>query len=54
MTPAASVCAFIFSHAESSYWALGKIEKNQVEDWARRKGLTTAKAEMLLSPVLAY
>ena len=54
MTPAASVCAWVFSHPESSYWALGKVEKNQVQDWARRKGLSLKTAEMLLSPVLAY
>jgi len=54
MTPAASVCALVFSHPESTYWALGKIEKNQVEDWAARKGLPVKTAEMLLAPVLAY
>jgi 5-methyltetrahydrofolate--homocysteine methyltransferase len=54
MTPAASVCAFVFSHPESTYWALGKIEKDQVIDWARRKSLDLKTAEMLLAPVLAY
>ena len=54
MKPGASVCAFVFSHPESTYWALGKIEKDQVVDWARRKGLDLKTAEMLLAPTLAY
>jgi 5-methyltetrahydrofolate--homocysteine methyltransferase len=54
MNPGASVCAFVFSHAESSYWALGKIEKDQLIDWARRKGLDLKTAEMLLASALAY
>jgi 5-methyltetrahydrofolate--homocysteine methyltransferase len=54
MVPAASVCAFVFSHPGATYWALGKIEKDQVIDWARRKGLDLKAAEMLLAPVLAY
>jgi len=54
MDPAASVSAFIFSHKDSTYWALGKVEKDQVIDWARRKGLDLKTAEMLLAPVLAY
>jgi len=54
MNPGASVCAFVFSHPESTYWALGKIEKDQVIDWARRKGLDLKTAEMLLAPTLAY
>jgi 5-methyltetrahydrofolate--homocysteine methyltransferase len=54
MKPGASVCAFVFSHPESTYWALGKIEKDQVIDWARRKAIDLKTAEMLLSPTLAY
>jgi 5-methyltetrahydrofolate--homocysteine methyltransferase len=54
MTPGASVCAFVFSHPESTYWALGKIEKDQVADWAVRQGVDLKTAEMLLSPSLAY
>jgi len=54
MMPGASVCAYVFSHQQSTYWALGKIEKDQVEDWARHKGIDLKKAEMLLSPTLAY
>jgi 5-methyltetrahydrofolate--homocysteine methyltransferase len=54
MNPGASVCAFVFSHPESTYWALGKIEKDQVIDWARRKKIDLKTAEMLLSPTLAY
>ena len=54
MNPGASVCAFVFSHPESTYWALGKIEKDQVIDWARRKGIDLKTAEMLLAPTLAY
>ncbi len=54
MNPGASVCAFVFSHPGSTYWALGKIEKDQVIDWARRKQIDLKTAEMLLAPTLAY
>jgi 5-methyltetrahydrofolate--homocysteine methyltransferase len=54
MSPAASVSGFYFAHPDARYFAVGRIGKDQVEDYARRKGLTTAEAERWLSPVLGY
>ncbi|MCB1736303.1 MAG: cobalamin-dependent protein, partial [Gammaproteobacteria bacterium] len=54
MLPAASVSGFYFAHPEARYFGVGKIDKDQVEDYATRKGMTLAEAERWLSPVLAY
>ncbi len=54
MQPAASVSGFYFSHPESKYFAVGKIDRDQVEDYARRKGLDLRTAERWLSPNLNY
>ena len=54
MLPTAAVSGFYFSHPESSYFSVGKIEKDQVEDYARRKGMDLASMERWLAPVLAY
>jgi 5-methyltetrahydrofolate--homocysteine methyltransferase len=54
MTPTAAVCGFYFAHPESRYFGLGKIERDQVADYARRKGLTVAEAERWLAPNLNY
>ena len=54
MWPGSSVSGFYFSHPESRYFGVGKIEKDQVEDYARRKGWTLAEAERWLAPVLNY
>jgi 5-methyltetrahydrofolate--homocysteine methyltransferase len=54
MWPGASVCGLYFSHPESHYFGVGKIEHDQVEDYARRKGWTTAEAERWLAPILNY
>lgn len=54
MLPTAAVSGFYFAHPESSYFSVGKIEKDQVEDYARRKGMTIEGAERWLAPVLAY
>ncbi len=54
MLPAASVSGFYFSHPESSYFAVGKIGRDQLEDYARRKAMSFAEAERWLAPVLAY
>jgi 5-methyltetrahydrofolate--homocysteine methyltransferase len=54
MTPAAAVSGLYFSHPESHYFGLGKIEADQVEDYARRKGWTVGEAERWLAPVLNY
>ena len=54
MWPGASVCGFYFSHPESYYFGVGKIERDQVEDYARRKGLTLEQTEKWLAPILNY
>ncbi len=54
MYPAAAVSGWYFSHPESKYFGLGKIEKDQVEDYAAKKGMETKVAEKWLSPVLNY
>lgn len=54
MYPAAAVSGFYFSNSESRYFGLGKIEKDQVEDYARRKGMSIEQVEKWLAPVLAY
>ena len=54
MTPAASVSGFYLSHPEAKYFSLGKIERDQVEDYARRKQMELTEAERWLAPVLNY
>jgi 5-methyltetrahydrofolate--homocysteine methyltransferase len=54
MWPGASVSGLYFSHPESHYFGVGKVERDQVEDYARRKGWTVAEAERWLGPVLNY
>jgi len=54
MYPAASVSGLYFSHPESRYFALGKIARDQVEDYASRKGMTVETVERWLSPNLNY
>ncbi len=54
MWPGASVCGLYFSHPEAHYFGVGKIERDQVEDYARRKGWTLEEAEKWLAPVLNY
>ena len=54
MWPGASVCGFYFSHPESYYFGVGKIERDQVEDYAKRKRWTLAEAEKWLGPILNY
>ncbi|WP_369601939.1 methionine synthase [Hahella sp. SMD15-11] len=54
MMPAASVSGWYFAHPEARYFAVGKIQKDQVEDYARRKGMTLEEAERWLSPNLDY
>jgi 5-methyltetrahydrofolate--homocysteine methyltransferase len=54
MYPAASVSGFYLSHSESKYFAVGKIGRDQVEDYARRKGMDLKVAERWLSPNLNY
>jgi 5-methyltetrahydrofolate--homocysteine methyltransferase len=54
MYPAASVSGFYFSHPESKYFAVGKIGRDQVEDYSRRKGLDLRIVERWLAPNLNY
>ncbi|HER09834.1 MAG TPA: methionine synthase [Bacteroides sp.] len=54
MVPAASVSGLIFAHPSSSYFFVGKLGKDQVNDYARRKGITVARAESLLASNLNY
>ncbi|MFN4930553.1 MAG: methionine synthase, partial [Bacteroidota bacterium] len=54
MIPTAAVSGLYFAHPQSHYFGLGKIQKDQVSDYAKRKGITTADAERWLGPVLAY
>jgi 5-methyltetrahydrofolate--homocysteine methyltransferase len=54
MWPGASVSGLYFSHPEAHYFGVGKIERDQVEDYAARKGWTVAEAERWLAPILNY
>src|SRR2546421_545863 len=54
MTPTAAVSGLYFAHPRSRYFMVGKIGRDQVEDYARRKGMTAAEAERWLRPNLAY
>ena len=54
MWPAASVSGFYLSHPESQYFAVGKVGRDQVEDYARRSGMPGSEAEKWLAPYLAY
>ena len=54
MFPGAAVCGWYFSHPESKYFGIGKIEKDQVEDYAKRKGMAIEDIERWLRPVLEY
>jgi 5-methyltetrahydrofolate--homocysteine methyltransferase len=54
MYPASSVSGFYFANPDSKYFGLGKIEKDQVIEYAKRKGMTVEEVEKWLSPNLAY
>ena len=54
MVPTAAVSGFYFSHPQSSYFAVGKINKDQVEDYTKRKGMNLKDAEYWLAPNLGY
>jgi 5-methyltetrahydrofolate--homocysteine methyltransferase len=54
MLPTAAVSGFYFAHQDSTFFAVGKIGRDQVEDYAQRKGWTMEEAERWLAPVLAY
>jgi 5-methyltetrahydrofolate--homocysteine methyltransferase len=54
MSPAASVCGLYFAHSEAQYFAVGKIDRDQVEDYHRRKGMDLRHVERWLRPNLNY
>ena len=54
MSPAASVSGWYFAHPESRYFGIGRIGRDQVEDYARRKGWSVSEAERWLAPNLGY
>ena len=54
MYPAAAVSGFYFSHPQARYFTVGRVDRDQVLDYARRKGLPLADVERWLSPNLNY
>jgi len=54
MYPTAAVSGFYFSHPDAHYFAVGKIDRDQVEDYATRRGVSVAEVEKWLSPNLGY
>ena len=52
MTPAAAVAGFYLGHPEAHYFAISKIGRDQLEDWAKRCGLSIKEAERWLAPIL--
>ncbi|MCB0111824.1 MAG: hypothetical protein KDE53_38130, partial [Caldilineaceae bacterium] len=54
MTPTASVSGYYFSHPDATYFGLGRVGKDQVEAYAKRKGTDVATVERWLAPNLGY
>ena len=54
MSPASSVSGMYYAHPESRYFAVGKIDRDQVADYAERKKMSVAEVERWLSPILGY
>jgi len=54
MMPGAAVSGFYFGHPESKYFGIGRVDQDQIEDYATRKGMTLAEAERWLAPILGY
>ena len=54
MHPGAAVCGLYFSHPESHYFAISELQKDQIEDYARRKGMEVMEVEKWLGPWLGY
>jgi 5-methyltetrahydrofolate--homocysteine methyltransferase len=54
MLPASAVSGFYLSHPQAAYFAVGRIGRDQIEDYARRKGMSVAEIEKWLAPNLAY
>ena len=54
MLPTAAVCGYYFSHPGSQYFVVGRVGRDQVADYAARKGVALSQAERLLAPILDY
>jgi 5-methyltetrahydrofolate--homocysteine methyltransferase len=54
MTPPSSVSGLYFAHPQAEYFGVGRIDRDQVADYASRKGWDLATAERWLSPILSY
>ena len=54
MYPTAAVSGFYFSHPDAKYFAVGKLDRDQVESYAARKGMSLEEAEKWLAPNLGY
>jgi 5-methyltetrahydrofolate--homocysteine methyltransferase len=54
MSPASSVSGWYFNHPDSKYFGVGKLGKDQIEEYAKRKGFTVAETEKWLGPYLDY
>jgi Methionine synthase I, cobalamin-binding domain len=54
MLPTAAVCGYYFSHPDSQYFVVGRVGRDQVADYAARKGIGQSQAERLLAPILDY
>ncbi len=54
MTPASSVSGLYFAHEQAHYFGVAKVERDQVEDYAARKGMPVAEVERWLGPILNY
>jgi 5-methyltetrahydrofolate--homocysteine methyltransferase len=54
MSPGAAVSGYYFSHPDSRYFGVAEIGRDQVSDYAERKGMTLEEAEKWLAPNLAY
>ncbi|AXK38871.1 methionine synthase [Crenobacter cavernae] len=54
MTPAAAVSGFYLAHPDAQYFGIGKLDRDQVESYAERRGVTLAQAERDLAPNLGY
>jgi 5-methyltetrahydrofolate--homocysteine methyltransferase len=54
MTPAASVSGIYLAHPEARYFSVGRLARDQVEDYASRQGISTEEAETRLRPNLGY
>ncbi len=54
MRPGASICGVYFGHHQAEYFGVGRVDRDQIADYARRKGWSIKETEQWLSPILAY